>query len=880
MSDIQLTAGIDFTGAEKDAQRLVDNVKKTVVQGATKAGEAAGKAYGEALVKAAEPQVRRLADIMAKANARGGSNYRPGGSGAPGGRSAVEIANSALAAERAYQSALTRTESMLQRIGRQGNNNPEMIDRANRALAAYNSTLREFGTRSMQGVKAKGEFARAMGGLNHELAATNGLLPTLNRGFGSLSAQLGALASGASVVGGNFGAMAGSFATMTSGAARASGALAGLAAGATALVLVPMTVAAIGAAILVAGAATADATDRFNGMIGKLNAATGSMTSANALFAETFNIAQRLGVAVGDVGGAMGRFAALGKDIGLSNAEVSGLVETFLKLGKVSGQTAQEAAASLTQISQSLASGRLQGDEYRSLAENMPALTREIAKAMGVTTGELKKLASEGLVTTDIVLRALSGMAGKINADFETIPTTVSQINARIGNEWDMMLVNLDKRLHLSDLYKFMLKLPLLALEGANKLLSSPSNEDRAKGIQSQITDIDGQLSGNLRDWVRKTLQARRAELAKELDGIQTDMLRTAVEGGQAAIDADNRAWEQRVGAAKRGAKEILEANNPIAKANAEYQKGLEQLNKFKADISPEEYQNALDAITKTRDDAIKRAEKSANTLTIEGKAAFAASEGFYALALELNNAKIATESLRLGEGTLIDVKANEQVTQFLVDYSKRANILGKSLDDLAQSAGFSLQQLFESFRAIEVERAKLNALKRSKDLQTETAETTRLAEATLQGAEAYARVSREIAVEKQLRALGLDSKAKELDSLREEIRLRLEAGEAARSYADSAAYARNLVDETATPQEKAISRLKEIERHYAELKKSGKALSPEIETAFDRARKDATDTASGLKAVFEEMSTSAEEFPDTPEARKKFKAKLEKALA
>ncbi|WP_146205985.1 hypothetical protein [Azospirillum sp. TSH58] len=125
-----------------------------------------------------------------------------------------------------------------------------------------------------------------------------------------------------------------------------------------------------------------------------------------------------------------------------------------------------------------------------------------------------------------------------------------------------------------------------------------------------------------------------------------------------------------------------------------------------------------------------------------------------------------------------------------------------------------------------------------------------------------------------------MDSKAKELDALREEIRLRLEAGEAARAYADSAAYARNLVDETATPQEKAISRLKEIERHYAELKKSGKALTPEIETAFERARKDATDTASGLKAVFEEMSTSAEEFPDTPEARKKFRAKLEKALA
>lgn len=155
------------------------------------------------------------------------------------------------------------------------------------------------------------------------------------------------------------------------------------------------------------------------------------------MYAETVTIANRLGVAVNDVGTAMVRFTGVGKDIGLTNSDVAGLTETFVKLGRVSGQTGQEAASSLTQLSQALAAGRLQGDEFRSLSENMPALTRAIGSAMGVTTGELKNLSSQGIITTDIVLKALRGMTAKVNADFETIPRTVEQLNANISNQWD-----------------------------------------------------------------------------------------------------------------------------------------------------------------------------------------------------------------------------------------------------------------------------------------------------------------------------------------------------------------------------------------------------------------------------------------------------------
>lgn len=345
---------------------------------------------------------------------------------------------------------------------------------------------------------------------------------------------------------------------------------------------------------------------------------------------------------------------------------------------------------------------------------------------------------------------------------------------------------------------------------------------------------------------MRKGLQNQRAELVKELDGVQTDMVRAAVDAGQATIDADNRAWEQRVSVAKRGAKDIIEANDPIAKANAEYSKSLEQLNKFKPDISAEDYDTAFKAITKSRDDAIERAEKSANTMTIEGKAVWSVAESYNALVLELNSAKLATEALRLGEGTIIDVKANERVTDFLTDFGKKANIVGKSLAELAQAAGVSLDDLREGFRAIEVERAKVNALKRAKDLATETEETKRRADATLQGASAAAEMAKSIEVERQLRAMGLDAKDKDLQALRSEIAAKLEAAEASREYLQAAQEGQSILErygDGATRLRLGLEKLNETQRVLAQ---NGK-MTPELEEAFSRA---AWDIAKQTKTV------------------------------
>ena len=100
----------------------------------------------------------------------------------------------------------------------------------------------------------------------------------------------------------------------------------------------------------------------------------------------------------------------------------------------MSGASTSEQAAAMTQLSQAMASGRLQGDEYVSIMENAPAVIQSIAKYLGVTKGELKEMSSDGAITADIIKAAMFASADDINAKFETMPATFSSVWTYIKN--------------------------------------------------------------------------------------------------------------------------------------------------------------------------------------------------------------------------------------------------------------------------------------------------------------------------------------------------------------------------------------------------------------------------------------------------------------
>ena len=101
------------------------------------------------------------------------------------------------------------------------------------------------------------------------------------------------------------------------------------------------------------------------------------------------------------------------------------ITELLGKAIKVSGASAEEAKSAMLQFGQALGSGKLQGDEFHSLMENAPYLMKQLAAGIGVPIGALKNLSTQGKLTADVVVNALSKSAGQIESDFSKFPQTV-----------------------------------------------------------------------------------------------------------------------------------------------------------------------------------------------------------------------------------------------------------------------------------------------------------------------------------------------------------------------------------------------------------------------------------------------------------------------
>lgn len=128
------------------------------------------------------------------------------------------------------------------------------------------------------------------------------------------------------------------------------------------------------------------------------------------------------------------KLVTLAGDAFSSNQEIIAFAEQLNKQMALSGTTTQEAQAAMLQLTQGLASGTLRGEELNSVLEQTPMIAQSIAKYMGVNTGEMRELASEGAITADVVKNAMFAAADEVNAKFEQMPMTWGQVWTSMQN--------------------------------------------------------------------------------------------------------------------------------------------------------------------------------------------------------------------------------------------------------------------------------------------------------------------------------------------------------------------------------------------------------------------------------------------------------------
>lgn len=184
--------------------------------------------------------------------------------------------------------------------------------------------------------------------------------------------------------------------------------------------------------VAVAATQTADELTSIRSRINLIN--DGSQTTAE-IMNKVFDAAQRSRGSYTDMADSVAKLNMLAKDAFSSNDEAIAFVEQLNKQFKISGASVQEASAAMYQLTQSMAAGKLQGDEFHSIMENAPLLAQSIANEMGMTVGQLKEMSSQGLITSDIIKEALFNSAEETNAKFAEIPMTFAEVGQSIQNE-------------------------------------------------------------------------------------------------------------------------------------------------------------------------------------------------------------------------------------------------------------------------------------------------------------------------------------------------------------------------------------------------------------------------------------------------------------
>jgi tape measure domain-containing protein len=165
--------------------------------------------------------------------------------------------------------------------------------------------------------------------------------------------------------------------------------------------------------------------DTFTGIINRLKLVSTSAQDLASTEKALFDSANRTRSSFEETANLYTKLAGQAANLGIEQKSLIPTIETINQLIAISGASGAEAQAGLLQFSQGLASNRFQGDELKSVLEQLPALGQAIAKGLGTTTGGLRKMGEAGQLSAKIVLDALNKGAPEIAKQFASITPTI-----------------------------------------------------------------------------------------------------------------------------------------------------------------------------------------------------------------------------------------------------------------------------------------------------------------------------------------------------------------------------------------------------------------------------------------------------------------------
>lgn len=620
--------------------------------------------------------------------------------------------------------------------------------------------------------------------------------------------------------------------------------------------------------------------------------------------------AMKLGVSVSSVAEVMQRFGMATQAMGRPTEDLQKLTEVVINLGRISGATQEEMTAGMLQLGQALASGRLGGDELRSVLESMPELARVLAEQLGVPIGKLRDMGSQGQLTADLVTNALLRAFDDVNRRAAELPETLEQAKNRMTNAWNDVLAGIDQTLHVSQALQAVWNTLAGTAEKVAVALGSASPESQRKVLQERVAALKaereqaegvlgGALGGGVKDALNvlmppglasivtqstRPLEAINAELEKtermlaEVGRKPLELIRGAPGStgekpvkyeppgpltgdaakaqdaliarikSQADYEEQQRRESQqqlheslndyedterkKTAAAKaEAAKRQQEQEHLQARAKTLTQESMTDLEKYEAKVKEVDQLVGKKALTKEQGDTVKAGLKREFDEQQARKPENAAEKRVADMRSEVEELK------RLQAAQDVSQEKYQEVV-YQIAGERAARQLGREATEAERQAVAAL--------TIEQEKLK-DAMERSRkiqDLEQEIDASERLQKAKQEGAKAYYETAKAIAVEQEVRKLGVGATSDEIEKTR---KLAAEKYDLAN---------REQYDRTYDPTAGALDAMKEL---GDEAQQFGKMMGDAVKQGADTAAQALTQFVETGKLKIDDLARSIE---------------------
>ena len=168
---------------------------------------------------------------------------------------------------------------------------------------------------------------------------------------------------------------------------------------------------------------------------------------ANRVIDHLNDTANETGGNIAQLAAIFGRFVFSLKDTTSTTDEVVVAVRSLARSATAMGITAQEARGGLIQLSQGLASGRLQGEELRSVLETIPTFARQLSTTVGVSYGQIREEARLGRISIQQMRQAFVDFEKTANAQFANFRLPIFGAISALFNELGRLIEEIARRL-------------------------------------------------------------------------------------------------------------------------------------------------------------------------------------------------------------------------------------------------------------------------------------------------------------------------------------------------------------------------------------------------------------------------------------------------